>query len=120
MIAIVNPISRRLCPPCEVGEIWVASACNAIGFAGPESQYEPEIFRARIEDGDPRLEYTRTGDLGFLYPDANAKGPGAAEQFLYYLGPMSSTFDVRGLCYFPSDIEFTIEQSHPSIAEDGW
>ncbi|RKP09167.1 hypothetical protein THASP1DRAFT_10683, partial [Thamnocephalis sphaerospora] len=120
MVAIVNPVNRRLCPPCEVGEIWVASACNAIGFAGPESQYEADMFHAHIEDGDPRLEYTRTGDLGFLYPDANAKGPGVTEQFLYYLGPMDSTFDVRGLCYFPADVELTVEQSHASIATDGW
>ncbi|RKP28107.1 hypothetical protein SYNPS1DRAFT_11713, partial [Syncephalis pseudoplumigaleata] len=119
MIAIVNPVSRRLCPPCEVGEIWVASACNAIGFAGPEAQYEAAMFDARIEDGDPRLTYTRTGDLGFLYPDANAKNTGATEQFLYYLGPMESTFDMRGLCYFPVDVENTIEQSHANIMANG-
>ncbi|KAI9598457.1 hypothetical protein BDF19DRAFT_235254 [Syncephalis fuscata] len=119
MIAIVNPVSFRLCPPCEVGEIWVASACNGIGFAGPEAQYEAAMFDARIEDGDPRLTYTRTGDLGFLYPDANAKNTGVIEQFLYYLGPMEGTFDMRGLCYFPVDVEATIERSHPNILENG-
>ncbi|KAI8050385.1 hypothetical protein BDF22DRAFT_124506 [Syncephalis plumigaleata] len=119
MIAIVNPVSHRLCPPCEVGEIWVASACNAIGFAGSEAQFEAAMFDARIEDGDPRLTYTRTGDLGFLYPDANGKTTGVTEQFLYYLGPMEGTFDVRGLCYFPVDVETTIEQSHPNIVPNG-
>jgi hypothetical protein len=78
------------------------------------------MFDARIEDGDPRLTYTRTGDLGFLYPDANGKNTGVTEQFLYYLGPMEGTFDVRGLCYFPIDIENTIEQSHPNIVANGW
>ncbi|KAJ1659804.1 hypothetical protein IWQ61_001169 [Dispira simplex] len=136
MVAIVNPLTRRICMSGEVGEIWVYSMSNAIGYAhrmfsgaGPPGQRgrltEVNTLQVmdHIEGGDPQYAYLRTGDLGFLYIDP-ASGTGVVngvpeEPLLYVLGRMSNTFDIHGLTYFVMDAEASVEKCHPLLENNG-
>jgi acyl-CoA synthetase (AMP-forming)/AMP-acid ligase II len=121
-IAIVNPETCMISRVGEFGEIWVSSEANVSGFYRSKDPFDITRMSARTVDGDPRIEYVRTGDLGFLYNVSRAGGPGGAlvdMQTLFVLGSIGETFEVNGLNHFPMDIERTIERSHRKIARAG-
>ncbi|KAJ3219971.1 hypothetical protein HDU67_007704 [Dinochytrium kinnereticum] len=85
IVAIVNPTTRRLCSPNEMGEIWVCSPANidaleyddvrvpshAVGSLLPHTP--PHLAQLNdlsltVEGVDPNLTFARTGDMGFLWP----------------------------------------------------
>ncbi|MGB6166946.1 MAG: fatty acyl-AMP ligase [Geitlerinemataceae cyanobacterium] len=117
-IAIVNPETLAPCVVGEVGEIWVCGASVADGYwQNPQST--KEIFRAqlavpvgaRVEElqiGLPAMlancSFLRTGDLGFL-----------DEGELFVTGRLKDMMILNGRNYYPQDIEWTVEGSHPSI-----
>ncbi|CAA93573.1 acetyl-CoA biosynthesis protein Cmr2 [Schizosaccharomyces pombe] len=121
-LAIVNPDTRELCRVGEYGEIWMRSSANAISFFQSTDPVDMMRFNATNSDGFLGNGYVRTGDLGFLQITSHSMGPNAPVvdmQLLYVLGPIGETFEVNGLSHFPSDIEDTIERSHPRIARGG-
>lgn len=121
-IAIVNPETCLLSRIGEFGEVWVSSDANVKGFYLSKDPFDVTRMTARTVDGDPRISYVRTGDLGFLYNVSRPVGPGGAlvdMQTLFVLGSIGETFEVNGLQHFPMDIEKTIERSHRKIARAG-
>ncbi|KAK9468858.1 hypothetical protein V1512DRAFT_258081 [Lipomyces arxii] len=121
-IAVVHPETRRLCHLSEYGEIWVASSASVLGFYGSKDLFDAARFTAKTIDGDPSMEYVRTGDLGFLRTVTRPVGPGGAMveiQVLFVLGAIGDTFEIGGLHHFPIDIENTVERSHRSILPGG-
>jgi acyl-CoA synthetase (AMP-forming)/AMP-acid ligase II len=121
-VAIVNPETGMLSRIGEFGEIWVSSEANARGFFRSRDPFDTVRINARIADGDSRMSYIRTGDLGFLHNVSRAVGMGGAlvdMQTLFVLGSIGETFEVNGLNHFPMDIEKTIERSHRKIARAG-
>ncbi|KAI8854583.1 hypothetical protein BC829DRAFT_486260 [Chytridium lagenaria] len=87
IVAIVNPVTRRLCSPNEMGEIWVCSPAtvDAVEYddvraptsSGSLLPHQPHTQLnaggstdlAQIVEGvDPNLTFARTGDVGFLWP----------------------------------------------------
>ncbi|KAL7748106.1 hypothetical protein RI367_006462 [Sorochytrium milnesiophthora] len=133
-IAIVDPDTRRLCSPGELGEIWVAGTMNVEGFvdsaeAGPTDTVmsastngtsASERF-AQIP-GDYRFMYARTGQYGFLHPGSPSHDPrqtGKPELVLFHLGGMSDSFKADGYLHFAMDIETTLQRLHPMIIPDG-
>jgi len=121
-IAIVNPETCLLSRIGEFGEIWVSSEANVKGFYMSKDPFDMTRMNARIVDGDQRITYVRTGDLGFLYNVSRPVGPGGAlvdMQTLFVLGSIGETFEVNGLQHIPMDIEKTIERSHRKIARAG-
>jgi acyl-CoA synthetase (AMP-forming)/AMP-acid ligase II len=121
-IAIVNPETCMLSRIGEFGEIWVASEANAKGFYKSKDPFDNSRMAVRTADGDQRIEYVRTGDLGFLHNVSRPVGPGGAlvdMQTLFVLGSIGETFEVNGLNHFPMDIEKTIERTHRKIARAG-
>ncbi|KAF3913870.1 hypothetical protein ABW21_db0203433 [Orbilia brochopaga] len=121
-IAIVNPETCRLCHVGEYGEIWVSSEANADSFYGSTDTFDAERFNAKTVDGDPRISYVRTGDLGFLHTVSRPVGPQgqiAEMQVLFVLGSLGETFEVNGLSHFPMDIEGSIERCHRNIVPGG-
>ncbi|BAY81667.1 AMP-dependent synthetase and ligase, acyl-CoA synthase [Calothrix parasitica NIES-267] len=101
-VAIVNPDDLLPCDENEVGEVWVTGESIAQGYWGKVEE-TAEIFKAKIA-GVEEKSYLRTGDLGFLQ-----------EGELYITGRIKDTIIIRGLNYYPQDIELTVEQSHPSL-----
>ncbi|KAH6719780.1 hypothetical protein BKA61DRAFT_593492 [Leptodontidium sp. MPI-SDFR-AT-0119] len=121
-IAIVNPESRTLCHEGEYGEIWVESEACVKSFYGSKDPFDAERFDGRTTDGDPNVQYVRTGDLGFLHNVSRPIGPNGAQvdmQVLFVLGSIGETFEINGLSHFPMDIEYSIEKCHRNIVPGG-
>lgn len=99
-VCIVNPDTLTPCEPNMIGEIWIASGSNAMGYWANESLTET-MFRAQGMNQQGEKEQTtqflRTGDLGFLINDE-----------LYYTGRIKDMLILRGQNYFPEDIEMTL------------
>ena len=122
-IAIVNPESRTLCHDGEYGEIWVDSEACVKSFYASKDPFDAERFDGRTLDGDPNVQYVRTGDLGFLYNVCRPIGPNGAPvdmQVLFVLGSIGETFEINGLTHFPVDIERSVEKCHRNIVPGGW
>ncbi|KAI9669475.1 MAG: hypothetical protein M1829_005064 [Trizodia sp. TS-e1964] len=121
-IAIVNPENCRLCHIGEFGEIWVQSEACVKSFYGSKDAFDAERFNGRTVDGDPKVRYVRTGDLGFLHNVSRPIGPNGAQvdmQILFVLGAIGETFEVNGLSHFPMDIEYSVEKCHRNIVPNG-
>lgn len=101
-VAAVEPKTRERLPEDRVGEIWVSGPSIAHSYWNQPAATE-ELLRARIagEDGTPHL---RTGDLGFLHGGQ-----------LFIAGRMKDVIIVRGSNHYPQDLEYTAQDSHPSI-----
>ncbi|CAG8951068.1 hypothetical protein HYFRA_00006466 [Hymenoscyphus fraxineus] len=121
-IAIVNPESRSLCHDGEYGEIWVDSEACVKSFYGSKDAFDSERFDGHTVDGDPGVQYVRTGDLGFLHNVSRPIGPNGAQvdmQVLFVLGNIGETFEINGLSHFPMDIELSVEKCHRNIVPGG-
>jgi acyl-CoA synthetase (AMP-forming)/AMP-acid ligase II len=104
-IAVVDPDTRLPCPPGVVGEIWVDSPANGLGYWNrPEESRE--IFRAMPADEpeSPAGPWLRTGDLGFT-------GDGE----LFVTGRRKDLLVIHGANYYPQDFEQLVQQAHPSF-----
>lgn len=122
-IAIINPESRVHCYDGEYGEIWVDSEACVKSFYGSKDAFDAERFDGRTIDGDPSVQYVRTGDLGFLHNVSRPIGPNGAQvemQVLFVLGGIGETFEINGLSHFPLDIECSVERCHRNILPGGW
>lgn len=120
-VAIVNPETCRLCRVGEYGEIWVFSEGNISGFYRSTDSFSTERLHGKIVDGNSKVEYIRTGDLGFLHTITKGiSGGGTLEmQTLFVLGSIGETFEVLGLSHFPIDVEGTVERCHKIILPGG-
>jgi len=63
-IVIVNPESQTRCDTLELGEIWIKSASNAMGYWNRQEE-TAEVFNSYLDDVTDG-PYLRTGDLGFI------------------------------------------------------
>ncbi|NOZ56398.1 MAG: AMP-binding protein, partial [Calditrichaeota bacterium] len=101
-LAIVNPETGRECGPGEIGEVWVKGPSVAQGYWERPEETE-RTFGGRIaETGEG--PFLRTGDLGFVH-----------EGQLFIAGRIKDLIIIRGVNYYPQDLELTSERSHPSL-----
>ncbi len=84
-----------------VGEIWVRGNSVGTGYWGKPEQ-SASVFEARTAAGEG--PFLRTGDLGFLHGGE-----------LFVTGRRKDVIVIRGVNYYPQDIEQTIENSHPAL-----
>lgn len=105
-LLIVDPRSRRPCPPDQVGEIWVSSASVAQGYWRRPEDSE-RAFQARLA-GTGEGPFLRTGDLGFL-----------DDGELFITGRIKDIIIIRGSNYSPEDLELTAEQCHAALRRGG-
>ncbi|MGC4886563.1 fatty acyl-AMP ligase [Micromonospora sp. DT227] len=103
VILIVDPATRRQCPPATVGEIWVQSDCVAAGYWRRPAE-SAETFRARPADADGDGGYLRTGDLGFLQDGE-----------LYVTGRWKDMIIRSGRNYYAQDLELAAESADPAL-----
>ncbi|ARU63056.1 hypothetical protein CBW65_20310 [Tumebacillus avium] len=101
-VLVVDPERRVPCADGHVGEIWVHGPSVAQGYWEREEQTR-ETFGAVLADTG-RGPFLRTGDLGFLH-----------EGELYITGRRKDLIIIRGRNFYPQDIEFTVQASHPAI-----
>ncbi len=101
-IVIVDPDKQTLCKSEEIGEIWISGPSVAQGYWNRPEDSE-KTFRAMLADKGEG-SFLRTGDLGFIH---------AGE--LYVTGRLKDLIIIRGLNYYPQDIERTVERSHEAL-----
>ena len=101
-VLIVHPENRERCEAGEVGEIWVRSKSCASGYWN--SHHTPETFHAYLA-GSKDGPFLRTGDLGFM-----------SSGHLFVTGRIKDLIIIRGLNYYPQDVEYTVQSSHPALA----
>jgi len=80
----------------EIGEIWLNGSSKCKGYWN-RPELSKEIFEAAL-DGDSST-WLRTGDLGFIY-----------QREIYICGRTKDMIIVRGLNYYPQDIEALVEE----------
>lgn len=101
-LAIVDPVTCVRKPEGQVGEVWLQGPSVALGYWSRPEQTR-ETFGAALADSDEG-PFLRTGDLGFL-----------RDGELYLTGRCKDLLILRGLNYYPQDIELTVERSHAGI-----
>lgn len=101
-LIVVHPETLIPCPPHEVGEIWVSGTSIAQGYWNQPEDTE-RIFCAYLTDTGEG-PFLRTGDLGFM---DNGE--------VFVTGRLKDIIIINGRNYYPQDIEWTVEQSHPQI-----
>ncbi|NLF09451.1 MAG: aminotransferase class I/II-fold pyridoxal phosphate-dependent enzyme [Pirellulaceae bacterium] len=104
-IAIVDPDSLTACPSGRTGEIWVQGPSVAQGYWHKPEATEA-LFHARLADTGEG-PFLRTGDLGFLQDGE-----------LFVAGRLKDLLIIRGVNYYPQDIELTVQRSHPRLRPD--
>ncbi|MFD2168455.1 amino acid adenylation domain-containing protein [Tumebacillus lipolyticus] len=100
-VLIVDAQERTCCQDGQVGEIWVSGSSVAKGYWRRPEQTE-ETFAARLQSGEG--PYLRTGDLGFVLDGE-----------LYVTGRQKDMVIIRGRNYYPQDVEFAVQSSHPAV-----
>ncbi len=101
-IAIINPESRRLCSPHEVGEIWVRGPSVAQGYWNNPDATRQTFHAHTSETGEG--PFLRTGDLGFVHDGE-----------LFITSRLKDLIIIRGVNHHPQDIERTAETSDPAL-----
>ena len=105
-IIIVNPESLIPCAEEQVGEIWVRGESIGQGYWNkPEAT--AKIFQASLS-GESKPKFLRTGDLGFI-----------KDGELFVTGRLKDIIIIKGRNYYPEDIEFIVQQTHPSCRTNG-
>ncbi len=100
-IVIAEPTTGQVCKPGIVGEVWVGGRTLAQGYwQRPDSTRE--TFQAYTAEGAG--PFLRTGDLGFVH---------AGE--LYITGRLKDLIIIRGVNYYPQDIEQTTVEAHVAL-----
>jgi 8-amino-7-oxononanoate synthase len=101
-IVIVDPEKQAPCKRDKIGEIWISGPSVAQGYWNRPEDSE-QTFRARLADKGEG-PFLRTGDLGFIHAGQ-----------LFVTGRLKDLIIIRGLNYYPQDIERTVERSHEAL-----
>lgn len=99
---IVDPESLQRCEEGIIGEIWVSGSIVAQGYWN-NKKATTESFHAYTNDTGEG-PFLRTGDLGFYYRNE-----------LFVTGRLKDLIIIFGRNYYPQDIEYLVESSHPAI-----
>ena len=98
-VRIVDPDTRRECPPGTVGEIWVSGPSVGGGYWGRPA-LSAEVFAAQVQGrATPHL---RTGDLGFLHDGE-----------LFVTGRLKDVIIRKGRNFYPQDLEESAQHAVP-------
>lgn len=97
-VMIVDPERRVAFPEHRVGEIWVSGPSIGQGYLNKRELSE-EVFGATLA-AQVDLRFLRTGDLGFV-----------SDGHLFVTGRIKDLIIVRGVNYYPQDIEVAVEHA---------
>lgn len=103
---IVDTHTFEELPDNQIGEIWVSGKSVSEGYWNKEEE-SAEIFKAHIVGDTSKINYLRTGDLGFIN-----------HHNLYVTGRIKDLIILNGKNYYPQDLELIAEQSHPLLRKN--
>ncbi len=104
-IVIANPDTKTTCAAGEIGEIWVSGPSMAQGY-WKRPEVTEAMFHAHLADSGEG-PFLRTGDLGFMFDGE-----------LFVTGRLKDLIILRGVNFYPQDIELTVYRSHPRLRAD--
>lgn len=102
-VVIIDPETKTRLPDLSVGEIWLTSPCNAVGYWNNPKE-SAKAFDNRINGDEDNNKYLNTGDLGFLEGDN-----------IYITGRAKDLLIFNGRNIYPQDIEVCSESSHLAL-----
>ncbi|OHU90610.1 MULTISPECIES: fatty acyl-AMP ligase [Pseudoalteromonas] len=105
-IAIVDGERQTKLPNMQVGEIWLHSPCNAIGYWDNEGATR-EAFQNRLADDDSGKCYLNTGDLGFTDGEN-----------LFITGRVKDLLIFNGRNIYPQDVELCSYNAHEALRNE--
>ena len=105
-LKIVNARTGSVSATNKVGEIIIAGQSVSPGYWKNSKATREAFVDGPKKNGVKR--YLKTGDLGFVYDGE-----------LYITGRIKDLIIVRGLNYYPHDIELASEVAHPAIMPNG-
>lgn len=107
-IRIVDAKTAAALPEESLGEIWASGPSITKGYFN-KPEITQEFFHARVaHDPSDTHNYLRTGDLGFIHQNE-----------LYIAGRMKDVIILKGLNYYPEDLELTVSTSHSAFQAHG-
>jgi thioester reductase-like protein len=99
IVKIVDPETRHGLKDEYIGEVWLSGKSKCLGYWN-KPELTKEMFQATIVGENQNANnYLRTGDIGFMYHDE-----------LYICGREKDMIIIRGLNYYPQDIEKIVEE----------
>lgn len=101
-VLVVDPDSRAVQADRRVGEIWIGGRAVGAGYWANPAATEA-AFGARTADG--RGPYLRTGDLGYR-----------ADGQIHIVGRLKEMIIIRGLNFYPDDLDATLRRADPRLA----
>ncbi|MDP2314729.1 MAG: thioester reductase domain-containing protein [Pseudomonadota bacterium] len=101
-VRIVDPTTHEGLGEAQLGEIWLAGSGKGGGY-WQRPELSEAAFAARIK-GESAGTYLRTGDLGFVH-----------EGEVFVCGRLKDMIIVRGVNYYPHDIEALVESVCPEV-----
>ncbi|KAL5259725.1 hypothetical protein ACHWQZ_G009983 [Mnemiopsis leidyi] len=110
---------KEQCPPNQLGELWISSSHNCSGYYCLSSQATdptPEHFNLSMPGTSG--SWAKTGYLGFvsLAPKSTLGSKSTSQNAeVYVLGLIDETLQLRGMRYYPTDIESTISRCSQRI-----
>lgn len=104
-VKIVDPESKKDLGNDAIGEIWVAGASKCLGYWN-KPELNKEAFEAQMFGDSSARRFLRTGDLGFLHDGE-----------VYVCGRLKDMVIIRGLNYYPQDVEKIVEKASAQIRE---
>jgi acyl-CoA synthetase (AMP-forming)/AMP-acid ligase II len=106
-ISIVEPDSRRRCFANQIGEVWV-NGPNVAHAYWRNAEATRTNLNAKIAGEDNGANWLRTGDLGFLDEIGE----------LFITGRIKDLIIIRGINYYPQDIEREVQDLHPALRQN--
>ncbi|MFE9446526.1 fatty acyl-AMP ligase [Streptomyces sp. NPDC006602] len=104
-VVIVDPMTLRVLPAGQVGEIWLRGPSVAVGYWN-RRELTAQTFQAATADG--RAGYFRTGDLGALL-----------DEELYVTGRIKEMLIQHGRNLYPQDIEQAVQELGDAFRRGG-
>ncbi len=103
-IRIVHPENCTELANGDLGEIWINGQSKCMGYWN-KPELTQKMFQATIQGENQHIHnFLRTGDIGFIW-----------DEELYICGRVKDMIIIRGLNYFPQDIEKIVEESSDLI-----
>ncbi|MBK8493325.1 MAG: AMP-binding protein [Saprospirales bacterium] len=108
-VKIVDPETRHGLKEEQIGEVWLSGDSKCMGY-WKKPELTKEMFQATIVGENQNANnYLRTGDIGFMYQDE-----------LYICGRAKDMIIIRGLNYYPQDIEKIVEETASQYVRHGF
>jgi thioester reductase-like protein len=107
-VRIVHPKSRVALGERQIGEIWIAGKSTCRGYWNRPALTREVFNNAVARNPEDHHAYLRSGDLGFLH-----------EGELFVCGRLKELIVIRGVNYYPQDIETIVEQASQKIRAGG-